>query len=1105
MGYTELNSLHKRKMGALCGNQEHFEWEDTNLITLLKGNLPELRNISNNAEVTKLFIKLKKEYDNYYFFGTNTQKFISNIKKVIEEIREIEPYWFGISIESVEDAMNLHKGCLISGEGGIGKSYFVKCLEDELTSIGKKHLCLYGKWCQSVKDIDFDEIVSVAETEEFVFVFDAINEIDKQNQIDLLDALRRVKDTKGLRIIVTYRTHMMEKAILKGYCDVLDTTVEFAGVSFESVLEWLQKSPVVDINEYLDVLYSNNPFILKKLPKILDGIQDSDKNNVSRYTYIYEQFIKKGISKETWEDTKKVAKLLYQTNKKTFTVEEVGQVIDSPIEYIATMEKEGFINRYGEERFSFVIESLADYLIVRNMWDEISGKPIDECSKIIKNKIEEFYSLSIETVILMLFDKFPLNYVTIKKILEKTNLLSEFNFDILLKIHFNKEDIPAFLECFKAVRTEELIITFAGYLNKPFNCMNYLNEYYLSNSEKQTRELSKVLSGEHYLANLKGRLKNILYFTCKCDYDESRAEENLYTSIWCSAACDSDVRNLATKIMFEIVQESPELIKNIISIYEKIEDDYIKDTIIFVLSSCTKTAETEEFFDKVLKNPKFLLAKSIRRISSYLGEPHSYINLNKQNMYSVGHKEVSESFEHILFSIDIMDKDLLPFRFRSRKSVELHRPFLLTPKQTIHKLNKELEQKFPCVKDGYCNGSMVLERNIEKAKLVPIEKDVIDHTTFLSSMEQVFRETFSKYGVPFDEDKFRRSYDRGFSTSILKKCTCISIDIFFGSLMCNYYIDEFATYSNINNSIGYEIYDPIEYEEELNIKSPLPIFQPQIEKMCNKLTTKVSIPEQKDEKWWRDLDITKENILNILKPFKYKGEWWVVLACRISLQDPNKNYIWKDTYDLFACSSTKETLKNDGNERYLTIEIPKYNGNLLEYNNCAEQPWKCKSVSSIAYASNVFDDTHLILPPAEIISTLNLSLNLKEMRWENKDKEGIIYCNNNKASYYNDPVVGAVFIKKDAYEKFVKTKPIKYFVYADRLIENKGYCSETSFHFEIINGEIVKEYPNYKSEQTPYIEKVPQKCKECKYGFYSEKEIAEAREKFLKIIEEYSG
>lgn len=52
MGYTELNSLHKRKMGALCGNQEHFEWEDTNLITLLKGNLPELRNTSNNTEVS---------------------------------------------------------------------------------------------------------------------------------------------------------------------------------------------------------------------------------------------------------------------------------------------------------------------------------------------------------------------------------------------------------------------------------------------------------------------------------------------------------------------------------------------------------------------------------------------------------------------------------------------------------------------------------------------------------------------------------------------------------------------------------------------------------------------------------------------------------------------------------------------------------------------------------------------------------------------------------------------------------------------------------------------------------------------------------------------
>lgn len=52
---------------------------------------------------------------------------------------------------------------------------------------------------------------------------------------------------------------------------IVKSIYEFEGVSFESVVEWLQRIPITDINEYLDLLYSNNPFLLSKLPYILDG------------------------------------------------------------------------------------------------------------------------------------------------------------------------------------------------------------------------------------------------------------------------------------------------------------------------------------------------------------------------------------------------------------------------------------------------------------------------------------------------------------------------------------------------------------------------------------------------------------------------------------------------------------------------------------------------------------------------------------------------------------------------------------------------------------------------------------------------------------------
>ena len=405
MNYIDLNLIHKQKMDTLCNNPEHFEWEDTTFMNYLKGGLPRLRNTSSNSAITDLFHSLTQKYSGYSFYDSDPIAFISEIEKIIDEIRKIEPYWSGVFIPRVEETIRLHKGCLISGEGGIGKSYFIKCLAEEFKTTGKKHLCLYGKFCPTISEIDFNEISAIAKTEEFVFIFDAINEIDEQSQLDLINELKKIKDTKGLRIIITYRTHTMDESMIEECRPVVKSSYEFEGVSFESVVEWLQRIPITDINEYLDVLYSNNPFLLSKLPYILDGKKDLNKNNVSRFTYIYEQFIKRSLDKPTWENTKKIAKFLYENNKKNFSATEVETIIDDPLHYISVMEQNGFINKYGSDRFSFVIESLADYLIVRYMWIEISGKSKEECTQIIKRKTDEFYSLNTDTIILILFDK----------------------------------------------------------------------------------------------------------------------------------------------------------------------------------------------------------------------------------------------------------------------------------------------------------------------------------------------------------------------------------------------------------------------------------------------------------------------------------------------------------------------------------------------------------------------------------------------------------------------------------------------------------------------------------------------------------------------------
>lgn len=105
-------------------------------------------------------------------------------------------------------------------------------------------------------------------------------------------------------------------------------------------------------------------------------------------------------------------------------------------------------------------------------------------------------------------------------------------------------------------------------------------------------------------------------------------------------------------------------------------------------------------------------------------------------------------------------------------------------------------------------------------------------------------------------------------------------------------------------------------------------------------------------------------------------------------------------------------------------------------------------------------ETSLVLPPSNIIRFFNLKLNVSDLSWETQNKEKVIICNNNKNSYYRDPIGGTVFIRKDYFDKFLEGNTVKYFAFTERFIPDTGYADETSLHFEIVNGKIEKEIKN---------------------------------------------
>ena len=108
--------------------------------------------------------------------------------------------------------------------------------------------------------------------------------------------------------------------------------------------------------------------------------------------------------------------------------------------------------------------------------------------------------------------------------------------------------------------------------------------------------------------------------------------------------------------------------------------------------------------------------------------------------------------------------------------------------------------------------------------------------------------------------------------------------------------------------------------------------------------------------------------------------------------------------------------------------------------------------------------------------------------------------------FYQDQIGETIFIRKDYLEKYIEKKPIKFFSFSERYIPEIGYADETSLHFEIINGMIIKEIPNkVANDYSP--EKDNSLCEECKFGidekiWMNQREIEKKGAEIQKIIDE---
>lgn len=1063
MHFKDLNMIQKVRMKQICDNKYTMEWVNPEFMDFLMGELPRIRKSKDDKYIANELEKLERVLATYDSFMLNKENFIAEVDRFITCILEKKDSWHGINIYEIERCVKIHNFCLILGEGGIGKSYFIKCFEEQLEKKNIDHLCLYGKFEKDISRIDIDEICNISE-KGFVFVFDAINEMSEEGQQNFLEILKDIKKNPRIRIVITCRTNSMDKELLKKYQELSEFEYEFPGVSFESALGEILKLSVPDVYLYEDILYTNNALLLGMLCKVLSSekIVDQTLNGITSVTYIYEQYIKATVGKEFWQDTKSVADWMYKNGAKRIDEKNLLTVIKTGNKYFPTMVQMGFMDAYehdGENYYYFVIDSLNDFLIARSLFNDISEKEYQQQVEIIKSKLDTLYSLE-EALIIAIFDNLAPDYEHIKILLKDTGLMEWLNFRILAKVHFNSDDIKKFQDIFKPIVHNELLIAMGGFTDKPYNCSNYCFDYYCR-SRESVAELSNALAGYYFQNEIKNRLKNVLYFTTLNDRMDRRDEEAFYFALLCCAAPNRDVRCLAMKLLYEVVSKNDGYVEKLIYEYDKIVDFYIQESVIFVLSQIESDLIID-FFNKIIISQEYLSAKSIRRIAAYVGTPYSFISWNRKDLYRFNHNaEISDYLSDILVYVDIMNKDFLPFRYWGKNHIDMYTKFLSNDKNEIRTINDYLYNKYSCVRDGECNGWLAFENRIMPEIEPMAEIETVDMNSFLQSFENVFRYVFEYYGIsPNRRSTNMREED--FIHSVYMKCVDIATGLYYGSLMCNHYTNQFATYNNNQDSIGYEVYDPLEYGEEVIITAPIPTYQDYIERLGDYVINSLEQPLDKDICWVKDVELTRRNVLHLIETVDVRKKQWVLLAGRVSLHEEHKHDTrWRDSYDIWCCSSEEETINDDGNARYLTIELEEYFGELKAYPENEDKPWLCKKIKNISGQSDIFEETSLVLPPAEIIKYFDLQLNVSDLSWETSNREKVILCNNNKNSYYRDPIGGTVFIRKDYYDKYVQSHMIKYFVFAERYIPETGYADETSLHFEIVDGCIIKEIQNY--------------------------------------------
>ncbi|SQC97262.1 Uncharacterised protein [Fusobacterium necrophorum subsp. necrophorum] len=139
------------------------------------------------------------------------------------------------------------------------------------------------------------------------------------------------------------------------------------------------------------------------------------------------------------------------------------------------------------------------------------------------------------------------------------------------------------------------------------------------------------------------------------------------------------------KLLYEVVSKNDGYVEKLISKYDTILDLYIQEAIIYVLSQIKKVREKiVYFYNEIIIKQENLDCKKHSENAQFLGSPYSFIMWNRKDLYKFKHNaEVSDYLNDILFYVDLMNKDFLPFRYWGKDHIDMHTKFLVNDKNEL--------------------------------------------------------------------------------------------------------------------------------------------------------------------------------------------------------------------------------------------------------------------------------------------------------------------------------------------------------------------------------------------------------------------------------------